>query len=144
MHYLSCIPKLNNFLFVFLIHMLCIIITIPFPFSKGPNFSALQTTTPIRSPYAVPGFHPSILFPWVSDIVHETRYAFTNHIAVRHLYKSLNDRWFHMQRNADPYIKSVFDDVFDDEMIIQHIIETIKRPTYIVEFQHQRFCVMKR
>ena len=49
-----------------------------------------------------------------------------------------------MQLYGENIIKSVFDDTFTREMLKQHIIETILKPTYVVEQDFNRYVIMKR
>ena len=90
------------------------------------------------------GFHPFELFDSVEDLEVATSYCLTSHILPRHEYISLFRRKLLMQLYGENIIKSVFDDTFTREMLKQHIIETILKPTYVVEQDFNRYVIMKR
>ena len=75
---------------------------------------------------------PVSIFHNFQNMLHQLEKCLHDHILPRHIYRSLNDRKKYMSFN-NKCLMSVFDDTFMEEIIQSHIVQAMKKPTYIVQ-----------
>ena len=75
---------------------------------------------------------PVSIFHNFRNMLRQLEKCLHDHILPRHIYRSLNDRKKYMSFN-NKCLMSVFDDTFTEQIIRSHIVQAMKKPTYIVQ-----------